>query len=93
VRNTAVRIVNRGIDIATRCFRFTVGCTTGSVTGYMNTGGCANPSTDSSFFLQIPFLQILPTVAIIFFFRTDSTDFPVCLPIGPTFEHIRFFTF
>ena len=45
------------------------------------------------FFLQIPFLQILPTVAIIFFFRTDSTDFPVCLPIGPTFEHIRFLLF
>jgi len=25
--------------------------------------------------------QILPTVAFLFFFRTDSTDFPDCLPI------------
>jgi len=29
----------------------------------------------------IPFLQILPTVAFFFFFRTDSTDFVDCLPI------------
>jgi len=27
------------------------------------------------------FLQILPTVAFFVFFRTDSTNFPDCLPI------------
>ena len=30
---------------------------------------------------QLPFLQILPTVAILFFFRTDYTDSPDCLAI------------
>jgi len=31
--------------------------------------------------LKLPFLQILLTVAYLFFFRTDSTDSPDCLPI------------
>jgi len=30
---------------------------------------------------NLPFLQIFPTVAFLFFFRTDSTDFPDCLLI------------
>jgi len=30
---------------------------------------------------QLPFLQILPTVAFLFFFRTDYTDSPDCLAI------------
>jgi len=30
---------------------------------------------------QLPFLQILPTVAYLIFFRTDFTDSPDCLPI------------
>ena len=34
-----------------------------------------------SFTPGFPFLQILPTVAYLFFFRTDSTDSPDCLPI------------
>ena len=29
--------------------------------------------------LNLPFLQILPTIAFLFFFRTDSTDSPDCL--------------
>ena len=29
----------------------------------------------------LPFLQILPTAAFLFFFRTDSTDSLDCLPI------------
>ena len=28
---------------------------------------------------KLPFLQILPTVAIVYFFRTDYTDSPDCL--------------
>jgi len=28
----------------------------------------------------LSFLQILPTIAFLFFFRTDSTDSPDCLP-------------
>jgi len=31
--------------------------------------------------LNLPFLQTLPTVAFLFFFRTDSADSPDCLPI------------
>ena len=31
---------------------------------------------------NLPFLQILPTVAFVFFFMTDSADSPVCLPTG-----------
>jgi len=31
--------------------------------------------------LNLPFLQILPTVAYLFFFQTDSMDSPDCLPI------------
>jgi len=31
---------------------------------------------------KTPFRQILPTVAYLFFFRTDSTDSLDCLPIG-----------
>ena len=31
--------------------------------------------------ISIPSLQILPTVAFLFFFMTDSTDFPDCLLI------------
>ena len=40
-------------------------------------------SPPQSFFpgLNLPFLQILPTVAFLFFSRTDSMDFPDCLPI------------
>jgi len=30
---------------------------------------------------NFPFLQILPAAAFLFFFRTDSTDSPDCLPI------------
>ena len=30
---------------------------------------------------QLPFLQILPIVAFLFFFRTDYTDSPDCLAI------------
>jgi len=30
---------------------------------------------------NLPLLHILPTVAFLFFFRTDSTDSPDCLPI------------
>jgi len=29
---------------------------------------------------NLPFLQIIPTVAFLFFFRTDSMDSPDCLP-------------
>ena len=35
----------------------------------------------SRFKAFLPFLQILPTVAVILFFRIDSTDSPDCLPI------------
>ena len=34
-----------------------------------------------SFTPYFPFLQILPTIAYLFFFRTDTTDSPDCLPI------------
>jgi len=36
----------------------------------------------SPLYSSIPFLQILPTAAFLFFFRTDSTDSLDCLPIG-----------
>jgi len=40
------------------------------------------PSRPHSFIPGLkPFLQILPTVTFISFFRTDSTDSPDCLPI------------
>ena len=35
----------------------------------------------TSILISIPSLQILPTVAFLFFFMTDSTDFPDCLLI------------
>ena len=38
------------------------------------------PSTHH-FHQNVAFLQILPTIAYIFFFRTDSADSPDCLPI------------
>ena len=31
--------------------------------------------------LNLPFLQILPAVAFLFFYRIDSADSPDCLPI------------
>jgi len=31
--------------------------------------------------LNLPFQQILPTVAFLFFFRADYMDFPDCLPL------------
>ena len=42
-----------------------------------------HPSPPHSFMsgLNLPFLQILPTVAFLFFFRTGSTDSPDCSPI------------
>ena len=39
-----------------------------------------HPLTPSFQALNLPFLQILPTVAFLFFFRTGSTDSPECLP-------------
>ena len=39
----------------------------------------SSPLTLSFQALNLPFLQILPTVAFLFFFRTDSTDSPNCL--------------
>ena len=39
-----------------------------------------NPCTLSFQSGNLPFLQILPAVAFLFFFRTHSTDFPDCLP-------------
>ena len=39
---------------------------------------------------NLPFLQILPTVAFLLFFRTDSTNSPYCLPI---LLSMTFFTF
>jgi len=39
--------------------------------------------------LKFPFLQILPTVAFLYFFRADSTNFPDCIQILP--QHICFF--
>jgi len=37
--------------------------------------------------------QILPTVAFLFFFRTDSTDSPDCLPILLSIAVFLLFTF
>jgi len=39
------------------------------------------PSPLHAFIPDVPFLQILPTVAFLLFFRTDSMDHPDCLPI------------
>ena len=40
--------------------------------------------------LNLPFRNILPTVAFFFFFRADSMDFPRLFP--RTCEHIRFYS-
>ena len=39
------------------------------------------------------FMQILPTVAYFFFFRTDSMDFPDCLPILLSMPIFHFLVF
>ena len=39
-----------------------------------------SPLTLSFQAYNLPFLQILPTVAFFFFFRIDCTDSPNCLP-------------
>ena len=39
-------------------------------------------SPSHSFIPGVSFQQILPIVAFLFFFGTDSTDSPDCLPIG-----------
>jgi len=50
--------------------------------------------TLSSQAYNLPFLQILTTVAFLFFFRTDSTDSTECLVFTDTYsEHIRFLVF
>ena len=43
--------------------------------------------------LKPPFLQILPTVAFLFFFRTDSTDSTNCLLIRLNKFEFCFFSF
>jgi len=40
-----------------------------------------NPRTAKPATQNLSFLQILPTAAFLFFFRTDSTNSPDCLPI------------
>ena len=40
-----------------------------------------------------PFLQILPTIVFLFFFRTDSTDFPDCLLILLSISVFLLFSF
>jgi len=49
------------------------------------------PSLFHSRLKKLPFLLILPTVAFLFFFRTDSTDSPDCLVFTDTSEHICFY--
>jgi len=63
------------------------------ITAFVNV--LQNPITRHSFFpgLDLPFLQILPTVAFPFYFRTDSTDSPDCLPILLSIAGVRFLRF
>jgi len=42
---------------------------------------------------QLTFLQILPTVAFLFFFRTDYTDSPDCLAILLSISVFLLFSF
>jgi len=50
-----------------------------------------NPSLLHSRLKNFPFLHILPTVAFLFFFRTDSMDSPDCLPILLSISVFYFF--
>ena len=43
--------------------------------------GHISPITLSFQAYNLPFMQILPIIAFLFFFRTDSTDSLDCLPI------------
>jgi len=53
------------------------------------------PSPPHSFItgLDVPFLLILPTVAFLFFVKTDSTDSPDCLPILLSISVFHFLVF
>ena len=52
-----------------------------SMSGTSSIGSIHHPFTLSFQAENLPFLQILPTVAYLFFFRTDSTDSADCLPV------------
>jgi len=42
---------------------------------------------------NVPFLQILPTTAFLFFFRTDYVDYPDCLLLLLSISVFLLFTF
>ena len=52
-----------------------------------------HPSPPSLFRSRLPFLQIIPTITFLFFFRTDSTDSPDCLPILLSISVFHFLVF